>query len=222
MELGYDYERDEGMSLTVAESRMMQARAREVDAMVAQFAPPTIIGFDARRVNVVDTRYVNNSRRIEEALIPRSSIVALQPVEIPPSYVAPPFNLIPETIIPLEVRAPTARLVSDHGQTGSGMPWTASPASLAIAGVPIGALIIQVGRAVIAQIAIAGLEELLGQAKKKYNQPNVQFRYRTGHPGALGKGNVVKPRGPDGSTPEGTDPYENPDDFSLWRPWTWF
>lgn len=174
------------------------------------------------RVDVVSPAYDNAYRQLLLAMQKHETTVALSPVEISPPFLGPPFNFIPETIIPLLVRAPTANLVSYRDSTGLGMPWTTSPASLAIAAAPIGALIVQIGRMVIAQVAIAGLEELLGRAKKKYNQPNVQFRYRTGNPGALGKGNIVRPRGPDGSTPQGTDPYENPDDFSLWRPWTWF
>jgi len=182
-----------------------------------------IQGFGASqpRIDVVVTRTANNVRRLRAASQRHETIVALKPVEVVPPFVAPPFNLIPETIIPLVIRAPTARLVSTMG-TGAGMPWTTGPASLALAAAPLGALIVQVGRVVLAQIAIAGLEDILGRAKKKYNQPNVQFRYRTGELGEGGKGNIVRPRGADGSIPEGTDPYEDPDDFSIFKPWTWF
>jgi len=167
-------------------------------------------------------RYASAQRQLVAASARHETIVALAPVELPPAFIAPPLNMFPETIIPLDVRGPTASLVSSQNNTGRGMPWTAGPPSMALAAAPLGALLVQVGRYVIAQIAIAGLEDLLGRAKKKYNRGDVQFRYRSGSSGELGTGNIVKPRGPDGSVPEGTDPFENPDDFSLWRPWTWF
>lgn len=174
------------------------------------------------RIEVVMARFASRQRQLVAAGSVRESIVALAPVEIPAPFVAPPSNLVPDTIVPLELRAPTASLVSTDMNTGRGMPWTTGPASMAIAAAPLGALIVQVGRAVIAQIAIAGLEDLLGRAKKKYNRRDVLFRYRSGSSGELGTGNIVRPRGPGGEIPEGTDPYEDPDDFSMWRPWTWF
>lgn len=174
------------------------------------------------KIEVVKAKWASAQRQLEAATTVHETVVALAPVEIIPPFVAPPSNLVPETIIPLAIRGPTARLVSTMGNTGRGMPWTAGPPALALAGAPLGALMVQVGRQVIAQIAIAGLEDILGRAKKKYNRADVQFRYRSGGSGELGGGNIVRPRGPDGSVPEGTDPFENPDDFSLWRPWTWF
>lgn len=174
------------------------------------------------RIEVVKAKFASNQRQLESARNVHETVVALAPVEIPPVFVAPPANLVPDTIVPLELRGPTASLVSTSGNTGRGMPWTTGPPSMVLAAAPLGALLVQVGRQVIAQIAIAGLDDILGRAKKKYNQPNVQFRYRAGGTGELGKGNIVRPRGADGAVPEGTDPYEDPDDFSIFRPWTWF
>lgn len=149
------------------------------------------------------------------------SLVALQAVEaiMPPRVI--PQDLFPKTIVPLEVRAPTARLISDEFGTGSGMPWTTSPASLVLVAPVIGTMLIYVGRQVAAQIAIAGVDELLLQAKKKYNMKNVRIRFQTGL-SETKKGSVVRPRGSDGKIPEGTDPYEDPDDTSWFKPWTWF
>lgn len=226
MELGYDNERNESLS----ERDFFEHGYRATQPMETRNAPTERDflnrGFAASqpRVDVVVTRNNNNVRKLRAASQPRETVVALAPVEVVPAWVAPPENFIPASIIPLSLRGPTASLVSSSntGNTGRGMPWTAGPPALALAGAPLGALIVQVGRVVIAQIAIAGLEDVLGRAKKKYNQPNVQFRYRSGSSGELGAGNIVRPRGADGSVPEGTDPFESPDDFSLWRPWTWF
>lgn len=227
MELGHDDERNEGMS----ERDYLNQGYRADQPMETRSAPTERDflneGYRASqpmepRIDVVVPRAQAAVRQLVAAGQRHDTAVALAPVEMAPAFVGPPENLFPDTIIPLRLRAPTARLVSTNGGTGAGMPWTTGPPSLVMASTALGALIISVGRHVVAQIAIAGLESLLGRAKKKYNRPNVKFRYLTNETAESVAGNIVRPRGADGSVPEGMNPYENPDDFSIFRPWTWF
>lgn len=149
-------------------------------------------------------------------------LVALRAVEVVLPHKVLPDDLFPRTIIPLDVRAPTAGLTSEAFGTGAGMPWTTSPASLVVLAPVIGTMLLYVGRQVAAQLAIAGVDELLIQAKKKYNMRNVRIRFQTGM-SEFKKGSVIRPRGKDGSVPEGQDPYEDPDGGGRWyKPWTWF
>lgn len=185
--------------------------------------------------DVVRAKAAEYSRRISEANPHHSmvvgagakaykddtTIIALKPVRVTKAVHQPPTKIFPRTIIPLEARAPTAKLVSDHGNAGFGMPWTATPAALPLLAPALGSLLVMMGRQVAAEIAISGAEEWVNGAKKRYNQRGVQFRFLTGNSPA-GKGNIVRPRGKDGSVPEGTDPYEDPDEFTWFKPWTWF
>lgn len=150
----------------------------------------------------------------------QDSMVVLKPVRVALPYIPPPENLFSRTIIPLEIRAPTAKLVSDDFGSGYGMPWTTSPVSLPFAAPAVGALLVMIGRQVAAQMAIQGGELAIDELKKRYNRRDIQFRMMTGQSEG-GKGNIVRPRGEDGSIPEGTDPYEDPDDFKWYKPWTW-
>ncbi len=184
--------------------------------------PPTI--------DVVGAKVADKIRQLDSSLsgqgpgktyVVRPPEIVLAPMIVVPKVNMPPENLFPSTIIPLDVRAPTAKLVSEQNGTGRGMPWTTSPPAFPLAGTAIGSLLVVMGRQVIAELAIAGTEEWLGGAKKRYNERGVQFRFMTGRTEA-DKGSIVRPRGPGGAIPEGTTPYEEPDDFSIWKPWTWF
>ncbi len=177
------------------------------------------------KIDVVKTKAAELKRRIPvvsgSGYIVDKAFVALTPKIVVPPVKNLPHGIMPWTTIPLEVRAPTAKLVSDHNGTGFGMPWTTSPAAFPlIGGAAIGSMLVMLGRQVVAEMAIAGAEDWVNNAKKRYNQRGVQFRFLTGK-SPLGKGNIVRPRGEDGKLPEGTDPYEDPDDFTWWKPWTW-
>ncbi len=193
---------------------------------------------DARTYAVVPQKEVVRAKSVElsqrvsrasgqgtsksKAYVDESTIIALQPVRVTAPVTVAPEGIMPKTIVPLDIRAPTARLTSDKYGGGEGFPWSITLASLPlIGGATVGSMLVLIGRQVAAEMAIAGAEEWVQGAKKRYNRRGIQFRFMTGKSPA-GTGNVVRPRGEDGSIPEGTDPYEDPDDFTLWKPWTWF
>lgn len=177
-------------------------------------------------IRVVEPKAEVNKQKLVNALEgdtpgKQAAVVVMKPTVVAEAVRPPPEELYSRTIIPLEIRAPTAKLVSEQFGTGYGAPWSTAPPSIILAAPAIGSLLVLIGRQVIAQMAIAGAEEWVGRVKKRYERRDVQFRFMTGGSEG-GKGNIVRPRGEDGSIPEGTDPYEDPDDFSIWKPWTWF
>ncbi len=162
-------------------------------------------------------------RSISKAYVDESTIIALQPVRVTKAITVAPEHIMPLSIVPLHVKAPTAKLTSDHYGGGEGFPWSITLASLPlIGGATVGSMLVLLGRQVAAEMAIAGAEDWIQGAKKRYNRRGIQFRFLTGK-SAAGKGNIVRPRGEDGSIPEGTNPYEDPDDCGgWWKPWCWF
>lgn len=181
------------------------------------------------KVDVVQTRADFLSRRIEEASGGDSTLAAVEAsavyftsVEVATPVTASPTRIFPYTIVPLDVRAPTASFVgyNEPGAQGNGMPWTGAPPDLAMAKTPIGTMLIQVGGEVIAQLAFVGAMEVADRAKK-HMKHGVAVR---GYGGASEnkRGATVQPRGKEGAVPDDVDPYNDPDDWSWFQPWTWF
>lgn len=175
------------------------------------------------KIAVVGPKHEQKVRQLAAAISkgPVAPTVVLAPKVVIMPVNGPPENLYPVTIIPLEVRAPTAALLSEQFGSGAGAPWSTAPASMVLAAATIGSLMVMVGRQVIAQMAMTGGEAALSEMKKRYERRDVQFRFMTGQSEG-GKGNIVRPRGEGGEIPEGTNPYEDPDDFTWFKPWTWF
>lgn len=173
-------------------------------------------------VEVIKAKSVENQAQIDTAYGKEdTTLIALKAVEVVLPITWFPENLYPETMIPLEVRAPTAVLVSDEHGTGAGMPWTTSPASIVLAAPALGTMLLYIGRQVAAQIAISGMDKYIEGVKTRYARRGLQFRFRTGV-SEFNKGSVVRPRGEDGKVPEGQNPYEDPDGSTWYLPWTWF
>jgi len=172
-------------------------------------------------IEVVQSQTEGKNSQLERAYSgdnENEAIVILGPREIPKAVIEPPENIYPLTIVPLEISAPTAKLVSNDAGTGAGHPWSTAPAAMAFAPAAIGSLLVMMGRQVIAEMAIAGATDLLSRTKKRYDRPGVQFRFLTGA-GEAAYGAIVRPRGAGGSIPEGTNPYEDPKDCRWWEPW---
>jgi len=148
------------------------------------------------------------------------AMIALGPVVVITPIVPIPEDIYATSIIPLDTQHPTARLTGDLLGGGKYKPWTTVPVALPFAAAALGSLLVVMGRQVIAEMAISGAEEWVNRAKKRYNQRGVQFRFMTGRSEA-GSGNIIRPRGDDGSIPEGTDPYAEPGGPTWWQPWTW-
>ncbi len=199
------------------------ADRRRADETRQYATVPKVDVVKAKAVEYADRikRSTGRNDSIDKSYIEATPFIALQPVVVVPPVAIKPEHIFPTTIVPLAVRAPTARLVSDEFHYGEGSPWSTAPASLVLSGATIGSLLVYFGKQVAAQMAISGGEQYVEGLKKRYNRRDVQFRVQTGNSPA-GKGNVVRPRGEGGEVPEGTDPYEDPDDYTWFKPWTWF
>lgn len=170
-----------------------------------------------RKYGRVTGRYTGPGEMVRTA-----PIMVMQPVEVVQKLPPSPEELFATTIIPFELRNPTAELVGQEGG-GSGRPWTTAPQLLAPA--VIGALLVTQGKQLLLAIAVSGVGELgamyMRQITKAGLKRGTQVRFRTGK--GEGRGRYVRPR-PEGGEMAGNDadPYDNPDDFSWFQPWTWF
>jgi len=144
---------------------------------------------------------------------------ALKPTVIIPVPAASPSSIMPTTIVPIQVAQPTG------GMGGSRVPWTMGPEASLVAfaaAIPLGTLLIQLGRTVIAQIALMGMEEAGQRLLGMSHRGDVKIRAHTGKSGG-DKTSYVRPRGEGGEMPPSdADPYAEPDDDSWWQFWTWF
>lgn len=174
-------------------------------------------------VEVVETKSQEFNDQVNAAYGTQTTdMVVMKPVELALPPVRPPENLYPDTLIPLGVRAPTAWLVSEEYGFGAGMPWTVSPASVVAFPIAIGALLVYLGKEVIAQLAISALGDLVTRVKKKFNVRGIRFRYLTGYPIVNQPGPRVRVRLAGGGVPEEREQGENPDSYTEFRAWTWF
>lgn len=154
-------------------------------------------------------------------------VVVLEPKTIVIPTPPLPEELFPVTIIPIEIEAPTAKVVgiADDGWNGRGMPWTTGPRSMLLIAPVMGALLIAQGKKVLIAVALTGIEyygsQLLNQVTQEGKQRGIHAIWRTGK--GEGRGRYVRPR-PEGGEFAGqdADPYDNPKDFSWLEPWTWF
>lgn len=162
--------------------------------------------------------------REEPTQIDRLVVLMPKAVSVPPPR--PVDRIFPVTIVPMAVRAPTARLVSQGDSRGgdNGYPWTAQPPSMFFAAPALGAMMVMAGKQVLLWLAVdVGIEigeSGLLEIKKRVGRRDIDVRFQTGK-SAGGEGNVVKPRGVDGAPAEGTSPYDDPDNSVWWQPWTW-
>ncbi len=144
--------------------------------------------------------------------------VALMPKVVIRTPPLPPVEIGPTTIVPLEVAHPTVKLGS------APVPWTVGPEASLVAfaaAIPLGTLLIYIGKTVIAQIALIGLEEAGQRLLGSTHRGDVLVRAHTGK--SAYRGTYVRPRGKGGENPpDDADSYNDPDDPSWWQFWTWF
>ncbi len=131
-------------------------------------------------VSVVETITEFNQAKLNAIVgSATTEFVSLAPKEVVFPPMKAPVDLFPITMVPLDVRDPTA-IIEYNGGGASGLPWTAAPASITTVMPLIGTMLIYLGREVAAQLAISGVNELVQRAKKKYNIRGIKFRYLTG------------------------------------------
>ncbi len=154
-------------------------------------------------------------------------VVVLEPKVIVTPTPPLPEELFPVTLIPIELEAPTAKLtgLADGRLGGEGMPWTTGPPSLLLVAPVIGALLISQGKKVLIAMALSGIEyagmQLLNQVTLEGKRRGIRTEWRTGK--GPGRGRYLRPRPESGEMAgNDSDPYDNPKEFSLFDPWTWF
>lgn len=148
--------------------------------------------------------------------------LVLKPVEVVEKLPPYPEELGPVTIIPWDMRNPTALYIGTELGGGSGRPWT-NATQLASPGV-IGQMIVTVGKYMIFAIGMTSMQDIAGmlrtQLTREGRRLGVKIRYATGRPGGTGG---IAPRGPSGKSEGATaDSYENGDGFVMAESWTWF
>lgn len=163
---------------------------------------PTIRVTPTLPVDVVGTMTAFNQTLLNDIVGSRpADLVAFTPYEVvlPPKKA--PVTLFPITMVPLDVHSPTAS-VEYNGGGADGLGWTAAPASITSLVPMIGTMLIYLGREVIAQLAISGLNAMIQRAKKKYHIRGIHFKYLTGATVSVTDRGIPKARNPMLAVPE--------------------
>ncbi len=134
---------------------------------------------------------------------PVEEMVVLEPRVVTLPVTGRPADMYPVTLVPYIVE-------NWYGST------VGMPGSITYIVPFIGTLLVYLGKEVIAQLAVSGVNELVQRAKKKFNIRGIKFRYLTGNVPSSSRGTRLKPRDGAGKVPQEGKVYDRGYDFPAW------